>query len=206
MRKMFSAKRLGFRPNNVMLYPERNGFYEDVTMPKGLGVCGWCGAVYSLKAWHHPEVVRKKMATNFQSVWLGRCKACAMIANGRYEGEVIITDIPLEMATELSGFIRSFATRAYARDCQHRLIALHKESDSTWRVTFTENQLANGLARRIQNTFRGALPKISFSCEPGGVKSVRILFHPIPEQKVVEETRSHIIPLTRVHDELATPA
>lgn len=206
MQKMFSAKRVGFRPNNLMLYPERDGSAGNSDTRAGMGVCGWCGAVHFAKAWHHPDAARKKLGKNLRSAWLGRCPACEMVAEGRYEGEVLLTGIPPETAPAVANLIRAFMHRAYARDCQHRLIALHRESDSTWRVTVTENQLASGLSRRIRETFKDATPKVSFPHGPGNVRLVRIAFHPVPAGRITGETHSRLLAVLRTANGLTVPA
>jgi len=194
MKKMFQIRSGGFRPNNVMLYPERNEAQEFGHPRKNTGVCAWCGAVYRGKAWHHPDAVRRKLKTRPQAAWLGVCGACEMIRNGLFEGQVVISDIPLSFSKELSGLIRAFVGRAYAKDCQHRMIALHKESDTTWVVTVTENQLANKLARKIRDVFKHVDVRVSYSRQGDDVERVRVHFQPSLWQRLAN----------RLHEQLAS--
>ena len=140
----------------------------------GLVLCKKCTSAYFKKSWHHDlegvKDFRKDLPINFTV-----CPACAMIANGQYEGRILIRNVPEKIFDELDGLIRNFCTKAFERDSQDRLIGI-KKSSLNWEVTTTENQLANKLAKKIKDVFDSVEIKTKFSGAPSDVVNITIDF------------------------------
>lgn len=148
---------------------------------KGLVICNDCRAVYYKKHWHQSlEKLNLSESANLSKnsktpVSFALCPACKMIRNHQYEGEVVINNAPAKLAAELENFIKGFCKRASERDPMDRLIAI-KKSGSVWRVTVTENELANKLGKKIQNLYSNAKAKTSFDRQPSDVARVTVEF------------------------------
>jgi hypothetical protein len=166
-------------PHNIMLYKERTEFQEQGHAKKEYGECRICRAVYYRKSWHHRSAVNIEKIKKQQSLWATRCPACKMIADHQYEGMITIENIPGHYETELLRLVKAYTHRAYQKDCQHRLIAVHQDAPHTWRVTTTENQLAVKLARKVRSVFNKVTLNVSFSKEPDDVERVTVRFQPL---------------------------
>lgn len=164
------------KPYGILLYKERAEFEEFGLALRGCGECSACGAVYHKKSWHHPDGPDVGHCGHSKVLWASLCPACKMAADRQYEGELTIKNIPGALQSELVRMIKSYLKRAYEKDCQHRLIALIKKSADTWVLTFTENQLANKLGRKIKEVFNKADMIVAYSKEPDDVERVKIIF------------------------------
>jgi len=136
-------------------------------------VCGECGAVYFKKSWHHN--FRGSNVRGDKHVHFTQCPACAMIAQKKFEGEVLIdtSNISAKMREELVQHIRHVGEQAYARDPMHRIIKLQVQGSksSIVRVTTTENQLALRIGREVEKLLKGKGKKIvEFSREEDVVR------------------------------------
>lgn len=160
-----------------MLYKPRTESQEFGQAKKNFRQCRDCGAVYSDKAWH-PDSPAKESATFGQQLFMTRCPACQMVANRQYEGVVIIQDIPQQYRHELLHMIRGFGVRAYAQDCQHRIIEIRQEENDKWVVTTTENQLAVRLAKKIREVFDKVQVRTAHSRQPDDVVRLWVRFKP----------------------------
>lgn len=143
---------------------------------KGMFICRRCGSCYYLKAWHHSfdkiNTDRNTALGDFKSVL---CPACTMIHNKQYEGKVVIHMLPFQDRDGLTALIRSFGAKAYADDCQHRIIdsSFH---DDVLTVTTSENQLATKLAKKIKETFHAKRVRVTHSAMPSDSATVSVFF------------------------------
>ena len=172
MRKMFE------KPRDIMLYQERTEEQEFGRAKKAYRICSKCRAVYFTKSWHHIDAIDVAKIKKRSTLWVTRCPACQMIADHQYEGALTIKDIPKKFADELLHLIKAFSKRAYEKNCQHRLIAVTKESQDAWTVTTTENQLASKLAKKIKDVFDRVELKVAYSKQPDDVVRILVRFKP----------------------------
>ena len=125
---------------------------------KGIPVCKFCDAVYWKKSWHHSindfEGIDKEKDIKFII-----CPACQMIEDNKYEGEVIIENVPVEKREKLENLINKFGENAFDRDPMDRIISIQTIAKGMIRVLTTENQMAQQLVKKIGKTFKG---KVSF--------------------------------------------
>ncbi len=146
---------------------------------KGLLLCKGCGAVYFKKHWHENlEALNKAEEVSFEKGAPTKpaiCPACSLIGGHQYEGRVTIKNVPAKDANELEGVIRNFAAYLEDRDPMDRLIEI-KKSGGDWLITFTENQAANKLAKKIADVFPAASFRARFAPEPSDVAEATVEF------------------------------
>lgn len=163
----------------ILRYRERTEDQEFGPAQKDYRQCEKCRAIYHEKSWYHSNHINAaSLASSRHKFWVTRCPACKMIDDHQYEGVVVIENIPKKYQGELYRLVRGFGSRAYKKDCQHRVIAINKEEKGKWMVTTTENQLAAKLGKKIKEVFDKAHVKISFSEEPDDVERVLVEFTP----------------------------
>ena len=141
--------------------------------------CRMCKAVYFNKSWHHGNQVSVGSVKKSHFAWTTRCPACKMTESQRFEGLITITNIPARSGRNLLRLIRDYTDRAYAKDCQHRLIEVMKQDPSTWIVSTTDNQLASRLALKIGEAFDHVNVKLSYSPEPSDRIRAMVDFLPL---------------------------
>lgn len=136
---------------------------------EGYIMCDDCGAVYFKKHWHENiEALNKAEMTSFLKnthIKSEICPACKLIKDHKYEGRVIIKNVPEKYSEELEGLIKNFCASAEDRDMMDRLIEINK-SGSEWEILLTENQLTNKLAKKIGEVFEKANVRVYFIPEP----------------------------------------
>src|SRR3989344_7511898 len=154
---------------SLKLPPSRTEFEEFGYAKAGRAVCPECSSFYFEKSWHHPSRDKSKIygAPFFM------CPACQMIKERVFEGEVIIENIPEKSFDDLEKLIRSYSARAFAEDCQHRLIDLLSYRDSIIATT-TENQLATKLAKKIKETFNRVDIRITNARAPSDFNLIKV--------------------------------
>jgi NAD-dependent SIR2 family protein deacetylase len=142
-------------------------------------ICPHCRSVYYGKSWK-----RKLKNLRFKQIKLELCPACQMIKDKKFEGELILENIPERFKEEIKRLIKNFGKRASLIDPQDRIISVEEkkikrptaqrkrgaksrkefEKAIDLRILTTENQLAQRLAKKIKETFGGKLkPSISHS-------------------------------------------
>lgn len=115
------------------------------------------------------------MPRNSQGVFVGIkineeiAQACKMVRDHTFEGELFIEEFPSRHRQEVLRLITNYGNRATAIDPQHRLIKV-EETPKGHRVTTTENQLADKLAKKIKDVF-------SHAAEPAEVDRFRVVFN-----------------------------
>lgn len=146
-------------------------------------ICKKCGAVYWYKSWHHrlQDYPKLKETKNVKFVL---CPACQMVKDKKYEGEIILKNVPESFKDSIKALIKSYGKRATEIDPMDRIISVkekrvrrvtsqrkrgaasRKEFKDLRdiRILTTENQLAQKLAKKINETFGKKLsPSISHS-------------------------------------------
>lgn len=108
------------------------------------------------------------------------CPACKMKAENLFEGEIRILKITKEHDKEIANMIDVFKEKAVSIDPQHRILEIKRNKDEVV-ITFTENQMAVRLAKKIKSAFKKATVKISHSAEPYEVSRVELV---LPDNKI----------------------
>ncbi len=187
---------------NIELPAPRTREKEFPFGEKGVIVCSVCHSVYYKKSWHHNKNQKSLpagQAGKIKNQKFVLCPACQMIKDKEFEGQLTISNFPLNLKTDLFRFIKNFCQRAFERDPMDRLIAItqinaddtqtnaekfQRESALSPRrsavliITTTENQLAVKLAKKIKEVFNKykAQIKISYSPEPSDTTYIKINF------------------------------
>ena len=144
---------------------------------KGIVACPRCKNLHTKKRWYVSEDKLKRTLKTSKIIVTEKksCPACTMIKNHTFEGEVFIEGFPTEMKQELKNLINNFGERATAIDPQDRIIAT-ETTRKGYRVTTTENQLANKLAKKIRDAFNTVEVTFRNSAEPSEVSRVHVIF------------------------------
>ncbi len=148
---------------------------------KDIVMCKECKSVYYYKSWHHGldnySELKKSKRLKFTL-----CPACEMIQGNKYEGEVIVENVPEDIKKDIKKLAENFGKRAQERDPLDRVISIEekkvkrptnrrrREADSRnqikgqkdLRILTTENQLAQRLGEKINEAF-GKKHKVSIS-------------------------------------------
>lgn len=143
---------------------------------KGVSECPECHNVHFKKRWYVSRLnledrLKKKIDISRQHL----CPACEMIKSHLFEGELFTEDFPAAENTDLLHLIRNFGEQATETDPQDRIISIEKTAKG-YRVTTTENQLANQLAKKIKDAFNTVDVRFSHSQEPYEVDRVHVVF------------------------------
>ena len=121
---------------------------------KGVKVCVSCRAVYEKRFWHHDKeefrIARHERQIEVDHVI---CPACKMIAEHRYEGKLVLKDVPSHYSAELINLGISFCKKARKYNPEHRLIEVQK-NDNEITLTTTQNKLAVMLAKKVRDVFK----------------------------------------------------
>ena len=148
----------------------------------GLIFCKSCNSVYYKKSWHHNlryyKNLREDLAVSFML-----CPACKMIESKKFEGQIVINDLPKNLHENAINLIEAFCHRARQKDPMDRLIDV-KKTNGGLTVFTTENQLALRLAHKIKDAFKKMDMKISYSPSPTNAVYVTLTFLPPKEGKI----------------------
>lgn len=143
---------------------------------KGPIECPRCRNVHFKKMWHTPGSSPKHAEGEVAAPAREElCPACKMVKEHLFEGELFVEGVPAEHKTELLNLVHNVGKHATEIDPQHRIIDI-EETDKGLRVTTTENQLADRLAKKIQETFKAVDVHLSHSKEPYEVDRVHVVF------------------------------
>lgn len=144
-RKKFAA---GEKKSRHAMEEFGSGKHEFVLCPKD-------DAVYYKKSWHHASdfFLRAPSMRREKGLKFKLCPVHEMMKNKQFEGEVVIKNIPERFLKELKSVIENMGERAYRMDVTTRILSLKAENGAL-RVTVSENQLAQKIARKIERVFR----------------------------------------------------
>lgn len=135
---------------------------------KSITLCKKCEAAYYKKSWHH-DIMEYKNLREDNRVTFTVCPACKMIANQKFEGEVILENVPGACMDEVIRNIKNTGALAYERDPMERLISIKNKGERI-EVQTTENQLARAVAREVAQAFKGATVQTRWSKEESVVR------------------------------------
>ncbi len=146
---------------------------------KDVAICKKCDAVYFHKSWHH-KLEDYKQLSEEKAVNFLLCPACKMLEDNKFEGQVIIENVPEEYKDDVSANIKNTGERAYKRDPMDRVSSIKyspyggspsgrqvssDKSKYNIEVLTTENQLARNIARQIEKAFKGTKTDVRWSKE-----------------------------------------
>ncbi len=140
----------------------------------GIVFCKTCSAVYFKKSWHH-NLRRHNTLSENTAVHFTLCPACVMIQNKKYEGKIIIANVPFAAREQLENLIHAFTHRAFRRDPMDRLIEIKKKNGAL-EVSTTENQLAVKLAKKIKDAYKKVEIAISYGHAKDKAAEITIKF------------------------------
>jgi len=127
---------------------------------KDIVICPQCQAFYYYKSWHH-HLEEYRHLSEDKRVKFQLCPACQMIKEGKYEGQVILKNVPLEKEEEMIKLVKNFGEEAFRRDPLDRIIKIKSKKISQNLVEIeiltTENQLAVRIGKKIKGAFKGDL-------------------------------------------------
>ena len=140
-------------------------------------ICKKCEAFYWYKSWHRSleDYPKLKISAKSGSRMAGKnikfttCPACQMIKDKKYEGEIILEQVPEIHKKSIRTLIENFGKRAEEKDPMDRIISIKltkvsrpsdkrkRGADSRkefkgledMRILTTENQLAVRMAKKI---------------------------------------------------------
>ncbi|MHB1118064.1 MAG: hypothetical protein ACYCZ7_00840 [Minisyncoccota bacterium] len=142
---------------------------------KKLVVCTRCHQARIGKKWRTAaSLLAKNLTAHKEGVHFTLCPACTMITKKLYEGEIVINGVPPSRETELLHMIVSFGARAQEIDPQDRISAIEHTKKGQIRVTTTENQLAQKIAKKIKSAFKKTSIDITRSKEPFQVTRIQV--------------------------------
>lgn len=172
--------RIFIKTRSVRLPPRgREAEHEEYWREhKGVTKCPMCGNVHFKKRWYVSEKdLQKRLKVEKLKIAEKKlCPACQMTEGRTFEGELFIEEFPDHLRKELLRLVRNFGKRAAELDPQDRIIKI-TETKQGYRVTTTENQLADKLAKKIRDTFNKVEIRFSHSPEPEEVDRIHVIFH-----------------------------
>lgn len=130
---------------------------------KDFAVCQTCNAVYYSKSWHQGFLEYKHLNED-KSIRFVICPACRMIKDGKFEGKVVLENVPSEYKDEILNNVKNTGDRASKRDPMDRIVEI-KESGNDIEVLTTENQLARVIGRQVARAYKNAKTSIQWSKE-----------------------------------------
>ena len=157
-----------FRKTSSIKLPQRGREAEreeDWREHKGIIKCPACGNVHFKKRWYASEEnLRSRLKVkNLEIAERKICQACKIIKDHTFEGELFVEEFPARHRKELLRLITNFGERATEIDPQDRIIKV-EEIKKGYRITTTENQLVDKLAKKIKDVFNKV--EIHFSHSP----------------------------------------
>lgn len=170
-------KRTTYPTQREPLGKRANAHDEFGKAEKKLVICTRCHQARIGKKWRAASsLLAKQLTAHKEGVHFVMCPACTMITKKLYEGEIVIHGVPAARETELMHMIASFGARAQEIDPQDRIIAIEHTKKGELRITTTENQLAQKIAKKIKSSFKKTTMHIGHSKEPFEFMSVQMQF------------------------------
>lgn len=166
-----------FKPRRMRIKKEEAEFGAGKT---NILICKICGATYFYKSWHHR--LEDYSREESKALKFTLCPACQMIKDKKFEGEIILENVPDNFKKDIKKLAENFGKRAFEADPMDRVISITEEKikrvpakekrgaasrkdfegKSYIRILTTENQLAKRLAKKINDIF-GRKLEISIS-------------------------------------------
>lgn len=141
---------------------------------KDIVICKKCNAVYFYKSWHH-QLEEYSHIKEDKKLKFILCPACQMIKDKKYEGEVIMENIPLDLRKNIVNTIKNVGKEAFKRNSQSRIIYIKEiEKNKKIRVLTTENQLAVRIGKKIKSAYHPEM-KIQYAKKESTIE-VKLFF------------------------------
>jgi hypothetical protein len=152
---------------------------------KNIAICTKCEAVYYYKSWHHKLEDYRHFSLD-KSISFVLCPACQMIEDNKFEGQVIIENVPEEYNNDVVRNIENTGARAFERDPMDRIINVKCQMSQpkadppraenvkcyNIEVLTTENQLARNIAKQVERAYKGAKANVSWSKEESAARII----------------------------------
>lgn len=159
-----------------LLQPGREPENEDYGRNhKGAEECPQCHSVHFKKKWYRSYSDIKK-ENDFKSVRQQLCPACTMIKEKEFEGELFIENFPKKYDAQILHLIENFTKVIKKKEPQHRIIEVATIQNG-YRITTTENQLVNLLAKKVKSAFHNVDVHSSYLPEPNKVNRIHVVYH-----------------------------
>lgn len=126
------------------------GKKDIIFCPKG-------DAIYYYKSWHHNLEDYQFLKEN-KNLRFALCPFHQMEKNKTWEGEVRIINGNEEKLNQVLALAKNFAHRAYLKDPMHRILKI-KKGKNTLSIFVSENQLAERMAKKINESFKNLFSK-----------------------------------------------
>lgn len=159
-------------------------------------ICPECRCAYFDKSWHHSLAEDFKKIKETKMVEFQLCPACQMIKDEKYEGEIILENVPEDFKEKIKILAKNYGRRAFELDPMDRVISIEEREVrrvSTRRkrgalsrkefeglrdleILTTENQLAKKLAKKINETFGGKLKVFISHSRKEDITRIRVVF------------------------------
>ena len=120
-------------------------------------LCQKGDAVYYYKSWHH-DLEHYRELSEDKALTFKLCPFHEMKKKRQWEGEVRIMGVPTALRREMILAAENLSDEARRRDPMHGILDIKSKKDSI-QIFTSENQLANRIARRIENSHKRHLAR-----------------------------------------------
>lgn len=127
---------------------------KDIKTKANILLCKECNAAYWFKSWHHSLDDFPKLGED-KNLKMVVCPACKMKAEGKYEGELILENIPQEKNEEIKNLMIGFGEISFGNDPMARIITIDEIARGMIRLTVSQSQMINQLAKKIKRVYKG---------------------------------------------------
>jgi len=136
-------------------------------------LCRECNAAYWYKTWHHSLDDHPNLEED-RNMKMVICPACKMQDEGKYSGELILENIPLDRNGEIKNLVANFGDISFKNDPMARIITIDEIARGMIRATVTQSQMINQLAKKIKKVYKG---KVNFiHSKRDTIVRIRIVF------------------------------
>jgi hypothetical protein len=146
---------------------------KDIKTKANILLCKECNAAYWFKSWHHSldDFPKLKEEKNLKMVV---CPSCKMKEDGKYEGELILENIPQEKSEEIKNLVVGFGDISFKNDPMARTLTIDEIARGMIKLTVTQSQMINQLAKKIKKAYKG---KVNFiNSKRDDVVRIRVVF------------------------------
>ena len=103
--------------------------------------------------WRHSLELERVAANPNRALQFRRCPACDMARNKLFEGELVVRGVPAQARAMVRKTVENVGLEAFRRDPMDRILTMTEEN-GVLRVTTSENQLVQKMARKLKGAFR----------------------------------------------------
>lgn len=120
----------------------------------GLAKCKVCGIYHFKKTWHNERPEGAVGLTSQEVI----CPADEMQMNGEYEGKVTLFNVPEQHQMEIKHLAENMGKYSKSEHPLHRVLSI-EEKDGNLEIYTSENQLAQKIGNKIDDSFKQAFRK-----------------------------------------------